>query len=339
MENMMKFRKLLLIIFISIFALSACSSSTAAPASPAATNTASQSIKITLPVGYVPDIQFAPLYVAIDKGFYQDEGLDVSLDYSMENDNTVLVGTGNLTFAIVSGEQVLLARAQQLPVVYVMSWYHQYPVGIAAKTSAGIKTVADLRGKKIGLPGLYGASYIGAMALLDSAGLTAKDVTLDSIGYNQVAALMADKEDAIVIYTANEPLQLAKQGVDYTLLKTSDAVELVANGLITNEKTIQENPELVRKMVRATLKGIQYAQDNPDEAFQISEKYVQNLSTSDVQLQKQVLQNSIEMWKTSTPGKTDKQAWENMQSILLKMGLLTKPLDITSAFSNDYLPQ
>ena len=335
----MKFRKLLLILFISVFALSACTSSTAAPASPAATNTASQSIKITLPVGYVPDIQFAPLYVAIEKGFYQDEGLDVSLDYSMENDNTVLVGTGNLTFAIVSGEQVLLARAQQLPVVYVMSWYHQYPVGIAAKTSAGIKTVADLRGKKIGLPGLYGTSYIGAMALLDSAGLTAKDVTLDSIGYNQVAALMADKEDAIVIYTANEPLQLAKQGVDYTLLKTSDAVELVANGLITNEKTIQENPELVRKMVRATLKGIQYAQDNPDEAFQISEKYVQNLSTSDVQLQKQVLQNSIEMWKTSTPGKTDKQAWENMQSILLKMGLLTKSLDITSAFSNDYLPQ
>jgi NitT/TauT family transport system substrate-binding protein len=339
MENIMKFRKLLLILFISVFALSACTSSTATPAAPAATNTGSESVKITLPVGYVPDIQFAPLYVAIEKGFYQDEGLDVSLDYSMENDNTVLVGTGNLTFAIVSGEQVLLARAQQLPVVYVMSWYHQYPVGIAAKTSAGIKTVADLRGKKIGLPGLYGTSYIGAMALLDSAGLTAKDVTLDSIGYNQVAALMADKEDAIVIYTANEPLQLAKQGVDYTLLKTSDAVELVANGLITNEKTIQENPELVRKMVRATLKGIQYAQDNPDEAFQISEKYVQNLSTSDVQLQKQVLQNSIEMWKTSTPGKTDKQAWENMQSILLKMGLLTKSLDITSAFSNDYLPQ
>jgi NitT/TauT family transport system substrate-binding protein len=335
----MKFQKLLLIIFISVFVLSACSSSTSTPAAPAATNAGSESVKITLPVGYVPDIQFAPLYVAIDKGFYQDEGLDVSLDYSMENDNTVLVGTGNLTFAIVSGEQVLLARAQQLPVVYVMSWYHQYPVGIAAKTSAGIKTVADLRGKKIGLPGLYGTSYIGAMALLDSAGLTSKDVTLDSIGYNQVAALMADKEDAIVIYTTNEPLQLAKQGVDYTLFKTSDAVELVANGLITNEKTIQENPELVRKMVRATLKGIQYAQDNPDEAFQISEKYVQNLSTSDVQLQKQVLQNSIEMWKTPTPGKTDKQGWENMQSILLKMGLLTKSLDINSAFSNDYLPQ
>ena len=335
----MNFRKLLLILFVSFFALSACSSSPSSSTAPTAANTGSGSIKITLPVGYVPDIQFAPLYVAIEKGFYQDEGLDVSLDYSMENDNTVLVGTGNLSFAIVSGEQVLLARAQQLPVVYVMSWYHQYPVGIAAKTSAGIKTVADLRGKKIGLPGLYGTSYIGAMALLDSAGLTSKDVTLDSIGYNQVAALMADKEDAVVIYTTNEPLQLAKQGVDYTLLKTSDAVELVANGLITNEKTLQENPELVRKMVRATLKGIQYARENPDEAFQISEKYVQNLSTSDVQLQKQVLQNSIEMWKTSTPGKTDKQAWENMQSILLKMGLLTKPLDITSAFSNDYLPQ
>jgi NitT/TauT family transport system substrate-binding protein len=256
----------------------------------------------------------------------------------MENDNTVLVGTGNLTFAIVSGEQVLLARAQKLPVVYVMSWYHQYPVGIVAKTSANIKTVADLRGKKIGIPGLYGASYIGAIALLDSAGLKQSDVTLDSIGYNQVTALIADKEDAVVIYTANEPLQLAKQGVDYTLFKTSDAVDLVGNGLITNEKTIQENPDLVKKMVAATLKGIEYASAHPDETFQISEKYVPNLATADTQLQMQVLLNSIDQWKTATPGITNPKAWENMQGILLKMGLISSPLDLTTAYSNDYAP-
>jgi NitT/TauT family transport system substrate-binding protein len=340
MENSMKYRTLILVLIITAFTLSACTVPTATAITPMATNTSNAApINIKLPVGYVPDIQFAPLYVAIDKGYYQQEGLDVSIDYSMENDNTVLVGTGDLTFAIVSGEQVLLARAQQLPVVYVMSWYHQYPVGIAAKTSSGIKTVEDLRGKKIGLPGLYGSSYIGAMALLDSAGLTSKDVTLDSIGYNQVAALAADKDDAVVIYTTNEPLQLTKQGVDYTLFKTSDAVNLVANGLITNEKTIKENPELVRKMVAATLIGIQYTIDHPDEAFQISEKYVANLSSSDKQLQMQILMNSIEVWKTSTPGVTDPKAWENMQSILLKMGMLSQPLDLTSAFSNNYLPK
>ncbi len=338
----MKYRIPFTIIFIAAFLLAACSTSTPTVsntiATAGSTTPTNSLVKIKLPVGYVPDIQFAPLYVAIDKGYYRDAGLDVSIDYSMENDNTVLVGTGNLDFAIVSGEQVLLARAQKLPIVYVMSWYHQYPVGIVAKTSADIKTVADLRGKKIGIPGLYGTSYIGAIALLDSAGLKQSDVTLDSIGYNQVAALVADKEDAVVIYTANEPLQLTKQGVDYTLFKTSDAVDLVGNGLITNEKTIQDNPDLVKKMVAATLKGIDYASTHPDEAFQISEKYVPNLATADTQLQMQVLLNSIDQWKTSTPGITDPKAWQNMQGILLKMGLISSPLDLTAAFSNDYVP-
>lgn len=339
----MKYRGFFIITFVTIFLLAACTpSNNPTTATLSNTNTVvvtDNPIKIKLPVGYVPDIQFAPLYVAIDKGYYSEEGLDVSIDYSMENDNTVLVGTGDLSFAIVSGEQVLLARAQKLPVVYVMSWYQQYPVGIVAKTSSGIKTVADLRGKKIGLPGLYGTSYIGAMALLYSAGINQKDVTLDSIGYNQVAALIADKEDAVVIYTANEPLQLTKQGVSYTLFKTSDAVDLVANGLITNEKTLQENPELVRKMIGATLKGIEYASAHPDEAYQISEKYVTNLSTGDQQTQMQVLLNSIDQWKTNTPGFTDPKAWENMQSVLLKMGLISSPLDLPAAYSNDYLPK
>jgi NitT/TauT family transport system substrate-binding protein len=336
----MKPHKVFLSLLALIFILSACSQAKAtSTASSTVGETGTSLVSIKLPVGYVPDIQFAPLYVAIEKGFYHDEGLEVTIDYSMENDNAVLVGTGDLTFAIVSGEQVLLARAQQLPIVYIMSWYHQYPVAIAARSSIGVKTIEDLKGKKIGLPGLYGSNYIGAMAMLDAAGLSQKDVTFDSIGYNQVAALAAKQEDAVVIYSANEPLQLKKEGVDFTLFKTSDYVDLVANGMITNEDTIKGNPELVRRMVRATLKGIQYTTDHPEEAYSISEKYVENLSKSDQQIQMQILKNSIEMWKTDQPGVTDPKAWENMQALLLKMGLINQSLDLTSAYSNDYLPK
>lgn len=293
---------------------------------------------VRLPVGYIPNVQFAPLYVAIEKGFYRDAGLDVNIDYSMENDNTVLTATGELQFAVVSGEQVLLARAQQMPVVYVMAWYQKFPVGIAAKTSAGINSVADLKGRKVGLPGLYGASYIGAIAMLDAAGLKETDVILDSIGYNQVEVLMADKDDAVVIYVANEPVQLENLGAEIKVFKASDAMELVANGIITNETTLEENPELVQALVTATLKGLEYTSAHLEEAYEISKKYVENLAEADQAVQMEVLKRSIELWQADRMGYSEPAAWENMQRILLQMGLLKSELDLTAAYDNRFIP-
>ncbi|MDP3449361.1 MAG: ABC transporter substrate-binding protein [Anaerolineaceae bacterium] len=330
-------KKTILIIVILLLALSAgCAAknsefATDAPAAAALT-------KVTLPLGYIPNVQFAPLYVAIEKGFYQEGGIDVDLDYSMENDNAVLLANDTLQFAILSGEQVILARDKQMPLVYVTAWYQQYPVGIVSKTAANITSIADLRGKKIGLPGLYGANYIGAIAMLDSAGLSESDVTLDSIGFNQVEVLMADRVDAVVIYVANEPVQLEAQWESITLLKASDAIDLVSNGLVTNEKTLKENPELVKAMIAATLKGIQYTIDNPDEAYEISKKYVENLASADQAVQKQVLLNSIELWKGDILGYSQPRAWQNMQRILTKMKLLTNDIDVSTCFTNELLP-
>ncbi len=293
---------------------------------------------IRLPVGYTPNIQFAPLYVAIDKGYFKQEGLNVTLDYSMETDNVALVGAGKLPFAIVSGEQVLLGRAQGLPVEYVMAWYQQYPVGVVSKASLNITKPADLKGKRIGIPGLFGASYIGFRALLSQAGLKEQDVTLDSIGYNQVPALIADKEQAGVIYDNNEPIQMEAQGVKVNVMKVSDYMELVSNGLLTNEQTAKQNPALVKAMARAILKGIQDTIQNPEGAYTISKKYVEALANADEKVQMQVLVTSIAMWKTDRPGYTDPKAWENMQKVMLDMGLLKKTLDLQSAFSNDFIP-
>lgn len=327
----MKKLPLILVILITLL-LSACAPAATAEPAPA------QLTPVRLPVGYIPNVQFAPLYVAIEKGFYREAGLDVNIDYSMENDNTVLTATDELQFAVVSGEQVLLARAQQMPVVYVMAWYQQYPVGIVAKTSSGITCLADLRGRKLGLPGLYGASYIGAVAMLDSAGLTERDLTLDSIGFNQVEVLMAGKDDAVVVYTANEPNQLRALGAEIVEFKAADTLELVANGIITNEKTIRENPELVRALVTATIKGIDYSLQHPEEAFEISKKYVENLAQADQEVQMQVLLSSAELWRADRLGFSDPIAWENMQRVLLKMGLLKSELDLNAAYDNRFIP-
>jgi len=330
----MLYRRLNIIPIILTIVLSGCAQ---APAAAPLTPTPGL-VHIRLPVGYIPDIQFSPLYVAIDKGYYQQASIQIEFDYSLETDAVSLVGAGNLQFSIVSGEQVLLARAQKLPIVYVMSWYKDYPVAVASKASAGIHTPQDLKGKQIGLPGLYGANYIGLRALLNNVGLKESDVTLDSIGFNQVAALSADKDQAVVVYLANEPVQLRAQGYDLDVIKVSDFVQLASNGLITNETTIAQNPDLIRRMVQATLRGIQDTIANPDEAYQISKKYVTALSQADPAQQKEKLALSISEWQKDPPGYSDPKAWENMQTVLLDMGLLKQPLDLSKAYSNEFLP-
>lgn len=292
---------------------------------------------IRLPMGFIPNVQYAPFYLAVEKGYFRDVGLEIEFDYSFETDGVTLVGADDLQFALVSGEQVLLARAQELPVVYVLGWWQDYPVGVVAKVDQGIKSPSDLAGKRIGLPGLFGASYIGLRALLEEAGLEEDDVILDSIGFNQVEALAADQDQAVVIYANNEPIQLMALGYEIDLIKVADYVQLASNGLITNEATIEGNPDLVRRMVQATLRGVADTLANPDEAFEISKKYVENLDQADQAIQRDVLDASIAFWQAEQLGYSPPSAWENMQEILLDMGLLTQRLDLNQAFSNEFI--
>ena len=270
-------------------------------------------VHVKLPLGYIPNIQFAPLYVAVEKGYFKDAGIEIEFDYSQETDAVALVGADDLQFAVVSGEQVLLARAQGLPVTYVAAWYQQYPVAVVSKVDQNIKTPADLKNKKIGLPGLYGANYIGLEALLFSAGLTDKDVT-------------------------NEPIQLRAQGYDLNEIRVADYLQLASNGLITNEKTIADNPDLVRRMAKALLQGLADTIANPDEAYTLSKAHIPNLTDADATVQKEVLARSIDLWKADRLGFSNTQAWQNMQDTLLKMSLLKEPLNLEKAFTNDFVP-
>ncbi|NTU57051.1 MAG: ABC transporter substrate-binding protein, partial [Anaerolineales bacterium] len=121
------------------------------------------------------------------------------------------------------------------------------------------------------------------------------------------------------------------------VIPVADYVQLASNGLITNETLLSENPALVRAFVRATLRGITDTIANPDEAYEISKKYIEMLASADEMLQKKILAASIALWQVDPPGQSDPQAWENMQSVLMNMGSYSEPLDLSQAFSNDYI--
>ncbi|MFQ5943684.1 MAG: ABC transporter substrate-binding protein [Anaerolineales bacterium] len=307
----------------------------------AACQTPEASSKVRLPMGFVPNVQYAPFYVALDRGYYAEEGIDLEFDYSFETDGVKLVGAGELPFSLASGEQVLLARAQELPVVYVMAWWQDFPIAIAAPAESGIEAPQDLEGAHIGIPGTFGASYVGFRALLHAAGLTEQDVTLDSIGFNQVESLVAGQVQVVVVYANNEPLQLNARGHPVNVVRVADYVDLASNGILTNESMLTNNPDAVRGMIRATLRGLSDTIEDPEAAFEISKKYIEGLdqmSAADQDLQREVLAKSIEFWMADKPGHSDSQAWENMQTVLLEMDLLSEPMDVSAAFTNDYLP-
>jgi len=294
--------------------------------------------EVILPVGYIPNVQFAPYYVAIDKGYYLEEGIDLKLQYGYEIDAVSLVGTGEYPFAVVSGEQVLLAREKGLPVTYVMNWYKDFPIGISVLKDSGIETLDDLRGKKIGIPALQGASYIAYEGLMNFAGLSTADVDLEVIGFTQAEMLSTGKVDAVVIYAANTPVQLRAQGIETNTFIVSDYMHLIGNGIIVNDALMEKDPDFIESIVRATIKGIEFSAKSPEETYEICKKYVENLEENSDGIQYQVLEASIPFWSVETNGATEESDWKTMSDLLKQIGLTNSDIPLDKVYTNEYLP-
>ncbi len=289
---------------------------------------------IQLPMGYIADPQFAPFYVAQEKGYFSEAGFAVEFDYSFETDGISLVGANERPFAIVSGEQVLLARAQAVPVVYVMEWFQKFPIAVVSEAAANIKTPADLNGRSVGLPGFFGASYVGYLGLLSASGLQPGAVDAQDIGFNQIESLLNGQSEAVVGYANNEPVQLAARGEAVNVIQVSDYIDMVANGIITNETMIADNPEMVERFVGAALRGLADTLADPNEAFTISKNYVEGLEDD----RQAVLEASLPLWQADTLGISDLASWQNTQQVLLDAGLMDALLpDLTAVFTNEFV--
>ena len=292
--------------------------------------------KINLPMGYVANVQFTPFYMAQERDYFQKAGFDVNFDYRWETDGIQLVAAGEIPFAVASGDQVIQARSQGLPVVAVAAWYQRFPVAIIALESTLLRSPEDLRGLSIGIPETFGASYIGLRALLKAGGLTEADIDLQAIGYTQLAALTAGTVDAVVVYANNEPVVLAQEGIPFNSLYVADYAQIVSAVVVSNDTMVEEQPEIVRAFVDAFLKGLQDVLDDPDTAFEISKKHIEGLEEN-APAQRAVLETSIDYWSAPDLGRFDVDSWQQAQSVMAETGLIEQTMPVESLFTNKFV--
>jgi len=213
---------------------------------------------------------------------------------------------------------------------------------VITKTSSGITTPAGLKGKRIGIPGKYGSSWIMLQALLGSAGLKTSDVTIVEFpDYGQATALRQGAVDAATGFTNNEPIQLKRAGVDTTILSVDAITPLPGPGLVTGTATLAAKHDALAAFTRATLKAMDEIAADPSKGLQASYLVVPDLAR-DTALQAQILDATIATWKntrTSAPyGAIDPAGWKASAEFMTSLGLVPNPVTITQLVDTSLLP-
>ena len=327
-----------------VLALAACTTPPASQDQPSASapRTAGAAAEMTVGLTYTPDIQFAPFYVAAEKGYYEDAGLDVTLRHHGANEGLfTAVAGGQEDIVVAGGDEMLQARSQDVPLLNVATLYQEYPVALIVPADSPIQTAADLKGHKVGIPGPFGETYFGLLALLHGAGLAEEDVAVEHIGFTQQAALTAGHVDAVMGFVNNDAVRFAQAGQEVRTIPVTDGdVPLVGIGLGVLDATAQERPEDVAAVVEATLRGVRDAVADPQEAVELSAEYVPDLGRQDRQEEAlATLEATIPLYGEGDGiGMQSAGTWEAMVTLMQDNGLLDAPVDPAEAWTGEFLP-
>jgi NitT/TauT family transport system substrate-binding protein len=199
---------------------------------------------VTLLLGFQPDVQFAPFYLAQQEGYFADAGLDVTIEHS--DDVIRLVADGQSEFGVADATDVMIARTSGIPIKYVSTLYGHFPVALIGAPGTVPAEPSGLAGLRIGTPGRFGSSWHALLALLDAGGLTENDVTIREYPqFNQVEGLLNGDVDLITGFTANEPLRLEAQGYETTRMTVDEFAPLPGPGIVVGDGLLEADIEMV----------------------------------------------------------------------------------------------
>ena len=293
--------------------------------------------EVTVQLAWYHQAQFAGFYAADQQGYYAEEGLKVTLlpRPGPGTDVIAVVNRGTAEFGVTYGPGLVTARSQGLPVTAIATVYRRYPLVFITLAESGITRPHDFPGHTVRTltPGGSAVVFRAMMTRLD---LDPDSVQQIDVGYD-LSRFFAGAVDIWGAFITNEVLIAREQGYQVNLILPDDyGIHLYGDTLFATEQLIDENPDLVQRFLRATLRGWRWAVENPEEAGPLALEYDPTL---DAAHQVAMMEASVPLAHTGEDqiGWMRAEVWQGTHDILLEQGLLAGPVDVDEVYTMEFL--
>lgn len=326
-----------------VVAVTACAPAAVGPA-PASQSASPSSTpfsveKVTFIAGFKPqaDLPFVGVYIAQERGYFKAQGLDVSIQHAVSGEHVQLLATGRAQFSTGTGGDILKRVAQaDVPLVSVAVIGQRDDQAFAVRADSPIQALKDWEGKLVGYKSTPSADYL---ALLKIGGVDRSKVREVAVGFDP-RVLATGQVDVYPVFAANEPDTLARQGIAVRLFDpTTYGVPSFGLTYMSNRDLVATRPDLVKRFLRAALKGIEDATLDRDGAIDIVMKYAPG---EDRAHQRYMLDTEIDaaqndMTRTRGIGSTTKEQWSALESFLSDYGAIPKRVDVTTVYNDSFV--
>jgi NitT/TauT family transport system substrate-binding protein len=309
-----------------------------APSQPALSQAAD---KVTVRFTWKLKGEYAPLFVALDKGYYKAEGLDVDLAEGSGAQTVLkLLASGNEKVGYGPAVSAAQAVSQGLPVKVVAVYQTKAPMGVISFPDVALKTPKDLEGKRLAISvGETFGDMLGPFTRINNVDIgKIQQIQMDASA--RTPQFLTRKIDVMSVYLSNEWPQIEKRaGVKFNVLRVSEfGLNLLGASMIVGNAFAEQNPDTVKKLLRATAKGYRDAMADPKGAAKAMAKYLK------VPEEPEVLDRQVEATVVSTnapPGKPigwqEAADWQANLTLLKETGAISELKPLGAYYTNEYL--